>query len=88
MTSVREGAETPLFKQNFSNWRSKDETTSLLKDTRVAPSERFSRLAGRIHREVSSIPTRVQQIVMTKKFSISSLIVMAIKELLLKFSWN
>jgi hypothetical protein len=28
---VREGAETPLFKQNFSNWLNKGETTSLVK---------------------------------------------------------
>jgi hypothetical protein len=31
VTCVREGAETPLFKQNFSNWLNKDETTSLIK---------------------------------------------------------
>ena len=31
VTCVREGAETPLFKQNFSNWLNKDETRSPLK---------------------------------------------------------
>ena len=30
VTCVREGAETPLFKQNFSNWLNKDETRSPL----------------------------------------------------------
>jgi hypothetical protein len=29
VTTVREGAETPLFKQNFSKWIGKNETTSL-----------------------------------------------------------
>lgn len=28
---MNEGAETALFKQNFTNWRNKDETTSLIK---------------------------------------------------------
>ena len=31
MTCVREDAETPLFKQNFTNWLNKDETTSLIR---------------------------------------------------------
>ena len=39
VTCVREGAETPLFKQNFSNWLNKDETTSLIKK-RVAKDGR------------------------------------------------
>ena len=29
VTTVREGAETPLFKQNFTKWVGKDEVTSL-----------------------------------------------------------
>lgn len=37
VTCVREGAETPLFKQNFSNWLNKGETTTLVKTpTRTA----------------------------------------------------
>ena len=31
VTCVREGAEIPLFKQNFTNWLNKNETTSLIK---------------------------------------------------------
>ena len=29
VTTVREGSETPLFKQNFTNWVSKSEVTKL-----------------------------------------------------------
>ena len=36
MTCVREGAETPLFKQNFTDWLNKDETTSLIKPKKVS----------------------------------------------------
>ena len=34
VTCLREGTETPLFKQNFANWVDKNETTSLVKPVR------------------------------------------------------
>ena len=36
MTCIREGSETPLFKQNFTNWLNKDETTSLVKPKKIS----------------------------------------------------
>jgi len=36
VTCVREGAETPLFKQNFTDWLNKDETTPLIKPKKVS----------------------------------------------------
>ena len=40
VTCVREGAETPLFKQNFTNWMNKDETTDIIKSKkRTAPGQ-------------------------------------------------
>ena len=44
MTCVSEGAETPLFKQNFSNWLNKDETTSLVKKSVSTDKGRHNRL--------------------------------------------
>ncbi len=43
VTTVKEGAETPLFKQNFSNWLNKDETTSLVKKSR-APGRKYTHM--------------------------------------------
>ncbi len=34
VTTVKEGCETPLFKQNFTNWLNVDETTTLVKAQR------------------------------------------------------
>ncbi len=39
VTTVKEGTETPLFKQNFNDWLNKDETTSLVKK-RQAPGRK------------------------------------------------
>ena len=36
VTCVLEGAETPLFKQNFTDWLNKDETTSLIKPKKIS----------------------------------------------------
>ena len=36
MTCIREASETPLFKQNFTNWLNKDETTSLVKPKKIS----------------------------------------------------
>ncbi len=35
ISTLKEGCETPLFKQNFSNWLNKDETTSIVKARRT-----------------------------------------------------
>lgn len=39
VTTVKEGTETPLFKQNFSNWLNKGETTSIVKPKRAPGRE-------------------------------------------------
>ena len=56
MTCVREGAETPLFKQNFTDWLNKDETTPLIKPKKVSVGgggerEREGREGGKGGRE-------------------------------------
>lgn len=42
VTCVREGAETPLFKQNFVNWVTKGETTSLVKTQKKIAGEQLT----------------------------------------------
>lgn len=51
VTCVRDGSETPLFKQNFINWLNKDETTSLVKEPRVVklPPPKFD--VGTMHQQ-------------------------------------
>ena len=48
MTTVREDAETPLFKQNFTNWIGKNEVTTL-------PTARTSAAAKGIVFSIGSI---------------------------------
>ncbi len=43
VTTVKEGTETPLFKQNFSDWLNKGETTSLIRKKR-APGRKYTHM--------------------------------------------